>query len=151
MRSVAGQHCLLKIADESGKAVEIVNSKDATQVLETSHPPVYYFPKADVNLDLLQSFGKDFTRCEFKSGQAVYFDVVADGNVLSKQSAWMYVGGNDELIKDRIAFYLKTQNGMSATVDGEVVKPQEGDFYGGWIVPSKSAGPFKGGPGSRFW
>ena len=50
----------------------------------------------------------------------------------------MYVGGNDELIKDRIAFYLKTQNGMSATVDGEVVKPQEGDFYGGWIVPPKS-------------
>jgi hypothetical protein len=29
-------------------------------------------------------------------------------------------------------------------------KAQEGDFYGGWIT-SDVEGPFKGGPGTRFW
>ena len=35
-------------------------------------------------------------------------------------------------------------------VDGERVEPQPGGFYGGWIT-STVVGPFKGGPGSRFW
>ena len=35
-------------------------------------------------------------------------------------------------------------------VDGELVQPQPGGFYGGWIT-SRVAGPFKGGPGSRGW
>ena len=36
------------------------------------------------------------------------------------------------------------------TVDGEVVRAQEGGFYGGWVT-SRVAGPFKGGPGSWGW
>ncbi len=36
------------------------------------------------------------------------------------------------------------------TVDGEVVQPQEGGFYGGWIT-SRVVGPFKGVPGSWGW
>ena len=32
-------------------------------------------------------------------------------------------------------------------VDGELVVPQPGGFYGGWIT-SRVAGPFKGGPGT---
>ena len=35
-------------------------------------------------------------------------------------------------------------------VDGEVVVPQEGGFYGGWITSAVS-GPFKGGPGTLGW
>ena len=35
-------------------------------------------------------------------------------------------------------------------VDGEVVTPQPGGFYGGWIT-SWEAEPFKGVPGSRLW
>jgi hypothetical protein len=37
-----------------------------------------------------------------------------------------------------------------ATVDGEQVKAQPGDFYGGWIT-SAVTGPFKGGPGTTGW
>ena len=37
-----------------------------------------------------------------------------------------------------------------ATVDGEQVEAQPGDFYGGWIT-SAVTGPFKGGPGIRGW
>jgi hypothetical protein len=36
------------------------------------------------------------------------------------------------------------------TVDGEVVRPQPGGFYGGWIT-WRVVGPFKGGPGTLFW
>ncbi len=35
-------------------------------------------------------------------------------------------------------------------VDGEVVHPQAGGFYGGWIT-SRVVGPFKGGPGTVGW
>jgi hypothetical protein len=38
----------------------------------------------------------------------------------------------------------------SATVEGEVVDAQEGDFYGGWIT-SWITGPFKGAPGTLGW
>ena len=37
-----------------------------------------------------------------------------------------------------------------ATVDGEPVRAQAGDFYGGWIT-SDVVGPFKGEPGTRGW
>jgi hypothetical protein len=36
------------------------------------------------------------------------------------------------------------------TVDGEVVRAQEGGFYGGWIT-ARVVGPFKGVPGSWGW
>jgi hypothetical protein len=35
-------------------------------------------------------------------------------------------------------------------VDGEVVEPQPGGFYGGWITANLT-GPFKGVPGSMGW
>ncbi len=36
------------------------------------------------------------------------------------------------------------------TVDGELVQPQAGGFYGGWIT-ARVVGPFKGGPGTSGW
>jgi hypothetical protein len=38
----------------------------------------------------------------------------------------------------------------SCTVDGEVVLPQPGGFYGGWVT-STVVGPFKGDAATRFW
>jgi hypothetical protein len=35
-------------------------------------------------------------------------------------------------------------------VDGEVVRPQDGGFYGGWIT-DRVVGPFKGSQGSWGW
>jgi hypothetical protein len=35
-------------------------------------------------------------------------------------------------------------------VNDELVVPQPGDFYGGWIT-SDIVGPFKGEPGTRWW
>jgi len=36
------------------------------------------------------------------------------------------------------------------TVDDELVVPQAGGFYGGWIT-TRVVGPFKGGPGTTGW
>jgi hypothetical protein len=36
------------------------------------------------------------------------------------------------------------------TVDGEAVRAQDGDFYGGWIT-EKIVGPFKGAAGTMGW
>ena len=38
----------------------------------------------------------------------------------------------------------------ACVVDTEVVLPQPGGYYGGWIT-SKVVGPFKGEPGSMGW
>jgi hypothetical protein len=35
-------------------------------------------------------------------------------------------------------------------VDGELVTPQPGNFYGGWVTQD-IVGPFKGVPGSWGW
>ena len=36
------------------------------------------------------------------------------------------------------------------SVDGEEVRPQDGDFYGGWIT-ARVVGPFKGEAGTLGW
>ena len=39
---------------------------------------------------------------------------------------------------------------VNCYVDDELVRAQEGGFYGGWIT-SDLVGPFKGAPGTRGW
>jgi uncharacterized protein (DUF427 family) len=116
-------------------------------VCETSHPPVYYVPRDDVDEDVLD--GVDHrTYCEFK-GVASYADLVV-GEDRSPLACWWYdhptVGFED--LTRAVAFY--PQRVDACEVDGEVVRAVEGDFYGGWIT-SKVSGPFKGGPGTRYW
>src|SRR5512135_1428798 len=53
----------------------IAETRRALRVLETSHPPVYYLPRADVAPGVLRPC-RGGTWCEFK-GQATYFDVVS--------------------------------------------------------------------------
>ncbi len=64
----------------------IAETRRALRVLETSHPPVYYLPRADVAPGVLRP-GRGATWCEFK-GQATYFDVVS-GQV-AVRAAWHY-------------------------------------------------------------
>eukprot|EP00307_Rebecca_sp_RCC1486_P007420 CAMPEP_0119418874 /NCGR_PEP_ID=MMETSP1335-20130426/19339_1 /TAXON_ID=259385 /ORGANISM="Chrysoculter rhomboideus, Strain RCC1486" /LENGTH=216 /DNA_ID=CAMNT_0007444145 /DNA_START=32 /DNA_END=679 /DNA_ORIENTATION=- len=146
VRSVHGRHVIMRAGAEGPI---IVDSKRGVQVCETSHPPTWYFPKEDVNMELVTR-RSGATDCEFK-GSASYFDVLLSqgGGERIPQSAWSYehASGTNALIAGHIAFYLKPP--LVATVDGEKVTPQEGDFYGGWITPD-IVGPFKGGqaPGS---
>jgi uncharacterized protein (DUF427 family) len=119
----------------------------AIRTLETSHPPTYYFPPGDIAPNVLQRSGRS-SYCEWK-GVAVYFDVRVDGATLP-DVAWSYpdpTAGFSSL-RNFVAFYAWPFD--DCFVDDERVTPQPGNFYGGWIT-SDVAGPFKGGPGSRFW
>ena len=129
------------------RGVEIAATGRAVRTLETSHPPTYYVPREDVAAGVLRQTGQR-SLCEWK-GQAVYFDVLAGGDVLAG-AAWSYPAPTPafESLRDHVAFYAPPFD--SCFVDGERVTPQPGGFYGGWIT-SREAGPFKGVPGSRFW
>ncbi len=125
----------------------IADSRRAVRVLETSHPPAWYVPPADVRTDLLQPTERR-TACEFK-GQASYFDVSVEGRE-RREAAWTYARPlpGYEAIADYISFYPGRVD--EAWIDDQRVTPQAGDFYGGWITP-EITGPFKGGPGTRGW
>ena len=66
------------------------------------------------------------------------------------RAAWWYPTPNHrfDALRDHLALYPGRVD--QATVDGEVVEAQEGDFYGGWIT-SRVTGPFKGAPGTWGW
>ena len=125
----------------------IADTCRAVRTLETSHPPSYYIPFADMAPGLLRrASGSSF--CEWK-GAATYWDVIV-GDVVLPQAGWSYPApaAPFSLLRDHVAFYAAPFDRCS--VDGEIVVPQPGDFYGGWIT-SKVVGPFKGVPDSHGW
>jgi uncharacterized protein (DUF427 family) len=137
--------------------VTVAESRGAWRVLETSQPPVFYLPPADVDLALLRPT-THHTVCEWK-GTASYWDLVLPGpsgpddpggEIVVAQAAWSYPQptAGFEPIRDHLAFY--PQRVDACFVDGERVEPNEGSFYGGWIT-SHVVGPFKGAPGTLGW
>ena len=126
---------------------KVADSSRAVRVLETSHPPVFYVPQADIRMELLtQTQHRSF--CEFKGG-AVYWTLQLNGQE-AQDVAWSYPNpakGFAE-IKDYLAFYPSRVE--ACFVDGERVQAQAGDFYGGWIT-RELKGPFKGGAGTWGW
>jgi len=125
----------------------IVDCTEAVRVLETSHPPVYYLPRATFPDGLLVG-APGSSLCEFK-GAARYLDVRV-GEKVARRAAWYYPEPwpGYEGLRDRVALFPAAMD--SCEVDGEQVIPQEGGFYGGWIT-SRVVGPFKGGPGTLGW
>jgi uncharacterized protein (DUF427 family) len=99
----------------------VADTVRAIRVCETSHPPVYYVPREDV----------------------------ADGRRV-RAVGWSYEDPSSgfEQLRGAVAFYPGRVD--RATVDGEQVRPQAGDFYGGWIT-DEVVGPFKGEPGTSGW
>lgn len=134
----SAEHVVVRLA---GSVLAATNR--ALRVLETSHPPVYYIPVGDIDMSRLRK-GNGASWCEFK-GTAVYWDAAGTEGI-----GWSYPEPSPgfESLANHIAFYPARVE--SATVDGELVAPQEGGFYGGWIT-SRVIGPFKGGPGTRGW
>jgi uncharacterized protein (DUF427 family) len=127
--------------------VAIADTHSAFRALETSHPPVYYIPPSDVDMDcLIEAPGSSY--CEWK-GVAAYYSV-AVGEARLEKVAWYYAAPTPafEPIRNYIAFYPGPMDGCF--VDDERVVSQPGDFYGGWIT-SDLVGPFKGGPATRGW
>ncbi len=140
------EHSDDEIRIEHGGVV-LAATHNAWRVLETSQAPAYYLPREDVSLEYFRSTTKR-TMCEWK-GLATYFDVVV-GDTVAPGAAWTYASPLAAFaqIGNHIAFYPQLVDVCS--VGGEVVRSNEGSFYGGWVT-SKVVGPFKGAPGTVAW
>jgi uncharacterized protein (DUF427 family) len=127
--------------------VTIADTRRAKRVLETSHPPVYYMPPEDIQMEFLK-LASGGSWCEWK-GKARYYALDV-GNKTAPQAAWFYPDPAPAFtaIKNHLAFYAGLMD--ACCVDGEKVIPQPGGFYGGWITKN-IVGPFKGGPGTIGW
>ncbi|MBZ5544256.1 MAG: DUF427 domain-containing protein [Acidobacteriia bacterium] len=125
----------------------VADTQRAMRVLETSHPPVYYIPRADLRADLLLA-DSPRTFCEFK-GLASYWTLRVRDK-LSANAAWSYERPSPgyEAISGHLAFYVARVD--ACFVNDERVQAQPGEFYGGWMT-SEVIGPFKGKPGSARW
>lgn len=127
--------------------ITIVDAPWCYRVLETSHPPVYYIAPEHIPAGVLKPAAGS-SLCEWK-GDASYYDLVA-GSKRADRAAWTYLEPTAPFaaLAGAVAFYAQAMD--RCTIDGEIVTPQPGGFYGGWIT-SDIVGPFKGEPGTNFW
>eukprot|EP01121_Diplochlamys_sp_Union-15-3_P022333 TRINITY_DN946_c0_g1_i1.p1 TRINITY_DN946_c0_g1~~TRINITY_DN946_c0_g1_i1.p1 ORF type:complete len:189 (-),score=41.63 TRINITY_DN946_c0_g1_i1:66-557(-) len=128
----------------------VAETTKAYRILETSHPPSYYFPPSDVKKDFLIE-NKQTSFCEWK-GICNYYDIKV-GDKVVHQAAWYYKDPNStyKALKNYISFY--PSKGLDCYVNDEKVEPQPGSFYGGWLTKDISGGAkgVKGGPGTWGW
>lgn len=126
--------------------VEILRTTAALRVLETHHAPTYYIPRAAISAAMTEAPGRSF--CEWK-GQARYWSLRA-GGVTAQRSAWDYPAPTPRFseLLDHIAIYAHALD--SVRVGGNPVRPQPGNFYGGWVTDNLE-GTVKGAPGTEGW
>ncbi|MGE0815487.1 MAG: DUF427 domain-containing protein [Vicinamibacterales bacterium] len=127
-------------------AYVVARTTRAVRVLETASPPTFYVPVDDVTAGALVP-AAGTSHCEWK-GQARYWSVVTPAG-RHERVAWSYAAPLPAFaaIRDLVAFYAGR---IECFVDGERVRSQTGDFYGGWIT-NDVVGQFKGDPGTSGW
>jgi len=124
----------------------IAESRSTFRALETASPPTFYIPPKDVDKTSL-TLGAQYSLCEWK-GVAQYWNVNIN-NLAIESAAWYYLDPYPgfESIAGYFSFY---PHRLSCYIDGELVRPQPGKLYGGWIT-NEIIGPFKGNPGTEHW
>ena len=101
----------------------IAATQKGFRLLETSHPPTYYFPREDVCMDRLSPVaGGSF--CEYK-GRAQYFNIKGGETSLAR-GAWSYPSPTVSYseLAQCIAFYAAEE--MACWVGPEKVKSKVG-------------------------
>lgn len=127
--------------------VELAHTTAGFRVLETHHAPTYYLPFDAVLKGALRPAGGG-SFCEWK-GRATYFDVTA-GGVTAQSAAWCYPNPTRRFsaIAGFVAFYAGQME--TCFVGAAEVRPQPGDFYGGWVTDNLD-GIVKGARGTTHW
>jgi uncharacterized protein (DUF427 family) len=84
--------------------VVVAESAHALRLDENGYPPVYYLPRADVDMSRFVQTDH-YTYCPYK-GDCSYFSVPLGGKK-SENAAWSYESPHDAVaaIKDCLAFY----------------------------------------------
>lgn len=126
--------------------VQIVSTNSALRVLETHHAPTYYIPRDAITAQIERAPGSSF--CEWK-GAARYWSL-RTGDTVAPRCAWDYPTPTPRFaaLKDHLAIYAHAMD--ECRVGGEVVEPQPGNFYGGWVT-ANLRGTVKGAPGTEGW
>lgn len=121
----------------------IASTTTAVRVLETSHPPSFYIPAVDIVAGAIVAVPGS-SHCEWK-GAAEF--VGEPGG--STPIGWRYRRPYPEFLQwaDWVSFYPDC---VECRIDAELVRPQAGGFYGGWISDDV-VGPFKGDAGTAGW
>lgn len=124
----------------------VADTTGGYRVLETHHAPTYYLPPEDVRASLTLARGRSV--CEWK-GVAAYWDVTL-GEVTAPRAAWSYAAPTERFapIAGYLAFYAASME--ACFVGAQRVRPQPGDFYGGWVTENLR-GRIKGAPGTEYW
>ena len=92
----------------------VADSRDAIVLHEGSYDPVYYIPRADIRMDLLEPT-EHTTRCPHK-GTARYWTIKAGGRSIDN-AAWAYDAPLEAAadIAQRVAFYPDRVDAIEAT------------------------------------
>jgi uncharacterized protein (DUF427 family) len=125
--------------------IVIAHSVETYRVCETASPPTFYIPKKDIDWSqLIEVVGSSV--CEWK-GVATYWALAMEP--AKPPVAWRYNDPKRDFImlREHTSFY---PGHVACYVDEERVRPQPGEFYGGWIT-SEIVGPFKGEAGTGYW
>ena len=82
----------------------VADSARALALEEASYPVVYYIPREDAEMSLLER-SSHTSHCPYK-GDATYFSLVVDGR-RAENAVWTYEEPNPAVarIKDHLAFY----------------------------------------------
>ncbi|MEM8745753.1 MAG: DUF427 domain-containing protein [Actinomycetota bacterium] len=138
------------IVDDSRRVVigepsdPLADTIRAVRILETASPPTVYVPADDVRTDRIV-VAPGASMCEWK-GRARYW---ALRDQPGEPIGWDYPEPFPEFlsIAGYLAFYPAK---IECRIDDEVVRPQAGGFYGGWVT-DEIVGPYKGEPGTGSW
>ncbi len=92
-----------RVVVKSGGQI-IADTRQALTLQEASYPPVFYIPRADVSMSLLQR-SQHTTHCPFK-GDAAYYSITSGGD-RTRNAVWTYEHPHEAVaaIKDHLAFY----------------------------------------------
>lgn len=131
----------VRVCRMHGEGEVIAHTRQAQRVLETASPPSFYLPPEALQVALQVTPGQ--THCEWK-GQAEY--LVYAGVLVG----WRYPEPTNERFSGLAGWISFYPNRVACFVDDERVRPQPGEFYGGWIT-DEIVGPVKGEAGSGGW
>ena len=135
-----------------GRAVAdqvLADTTRALRVLETSQPPAFYLPPADVDLDRLEPSATR-TWCEWK-GEAAYFTVRA-GDRTSRRRGLDLSPRRTRASRPSPTTWPSTRPAVDACFVGDEqvdVRRRARSTADG--SPPASSGPFKGAPGTLHW
>lgn len=115
---------LSKRVEVKFNGVIIAGSDDVLVMHETRLSPVYYFPRADVRMDLMERTELQ-TYCPFK-GNASYWTLTVAGKS-AENAVWSYETPFDEaaVVRDYIAFYWDAMDSWSVAGAELSEAPQE--------------------------